>query len=139
MAIFSEMPQEVDIPRFIVDALAEMHWQKFRCEERVAQNIWRILCRLEAQEFQFENLPARNHIGGTGVKYVRKREAAVITHEVLHKVFEVSDFQNIITSVLSPVLYNASSSLTVPIDASATEKGQQFFKQLYTTLQKSLK
>lgn len=139
MTLFAFGPDIVDIPSGIVDLLKPLQAKEFKCDEDLAMNIWRLLNRFAPREFYYYDLDRAHHIGGRGVRYVRKREAAVLTRHAFRSVFGRRHFERVKEVVLRTVLCQAAG-LDAPHEVASEElkRGQKFFRKWYREAQKLL-
>lgn len=136
MTLFSKGPDVVDIPRHIAGLLKPLQGEEFRCDEIATENIWRLLKRYRPDTFVYFNQSPEHHIERRGTQFVRKEEAAKLTHRVLTNVFGKTDFEQIKDMILGPTLCEARTMAgTVPISPEDLEKEKRFFKEWFREVQ----
>ncbi len=139
MTLFAFGPDVYDIPHVIADLLKPLQERGFKCDENAAENIWRLLKRYDPREFYYHDLDREHHLGGRGVEFVRKAEAAELTHRVFTAVFGEVDFKHVKDTILGPTLCEAASlPSNVSLSIEDLEKGMRFFREWYCEVQKLL-
>ena len=139
MTLFSMGPEQVDMPKRIAVLLQPLQGETFKCDEVIAQNIWRLLELYEHLEFDIRDHDREHDAMGRGTVYKRKKEAAELTLRAFKSTFGEVGLEEAKGGAMRAALCEARGVKSpVTVSPEEIDKGKKFFKAWYAEANKHL-